>query len=126
MLRVLAAESNPGGEGRAVVTELSRAGLSAELISDHAVPFALEEADLALTGADWISLTAVTNKVGTAALCRAAQDRGKPVYCLSSRLKILPFEPPPDRRGLFEPTPIQAFTAIVTEDGVQRAPTAGK
>ena len=76
-LRVLAAESNPGGEGRAVVTELSRAGVTAELISDHAVPSALEEADLALTGADWISLTAVTNKVGTAALCRAAQHRAK-------------------------------------------------
>jgi translation initiation factor 2B subunit (eIF-2B alpha/beta/delta family) len=119
-LRVLAAESNPGGEGRAVVTELSRAGISAELISDDAVPSALEQADLGLTGADWISLTAVTNKVGTAALCRAAQDRGKPVYCFSSRLKMLSFEPPPDRTGLFEPTPIEAFTAIVTEDGVRR------
>ena len=64
--------------------------------------------------------------VGTAALCRTARDRRKPVYCLSSRLKMLPFEPPPDRTGLFEPTPIEAFSAIVTEDGVQRAPTAGK
>jgi translation initiation factor 2B subunit (eIF-2B alpha/beta/delta family) len=74
--------------------------------------------DLALTGADWISPRFVVNKIGTAARCRAARDRGIPVYCIASKLKMLSFDAPADESGLFEAVPRELFTGLLSEDAV--------
>jgi translation initiation factor 2B subunit (eIF-2B alpha/beta/delta family) len=115
---VIAMESQPGGEGRKFAQDLRSRGLRAEVARDSELASAVARSNLALTGADWISPTHVINKIGTAALCQAARERKVPVYCIASKLKILPFDPPPDESGLFEPAPRDLFTAIVTEDGV--------
>jgi translation initiation factor 2B subunit (eIF-2B alpha/beta/delta family) len=115
---VIAMESQPGGEGRKFGHDLQARGLRVEVAPDAELASAVARSTLALTGADWISPTHVVNKIGTAALCHAARERSVPVYCVTSRLKILPFDPPPDASGLFEPVPRDLFTAIVTEDGV--------
>jgi translation initiation factor 2B subunit (eIF-2B alpha/beta/delta family) len=115
---VIAMESQPGGEGRKFGQDLRARGLRVEIARDAELPSAVARAGLALTGADWISPVHVVNKVGTAALCRAARERAAPVYCLASKLKMLPFEPPPDKSGLFEPVPRELFTALITEHGV--------
>jgi translation initiation factor 2B subunit (eIF-2B alpha/beta/delta family) len=116
--RVIAMESEPGGEGRKLARDVQSRGMPVEIAPDAELASAVARSGLALTGADWISPAHVINKVGTAALCRAARERGLPVYCVASRLKMLPFEPPPDESGLFEPVPAGCFTALITEDGV--------
>ena len=63
-LRVLAAESNAGGEGRAVVIELSRAGVPRRVDQRSRVAISHSRTPIWRSrGADWISLSAVTNKV---------------------------------------------------------------
>jgi len=116
--QVIAMESEPGGEGRKLAQDLQSRGLRVEIAPDAELSSAVARSGLALTGADWISPAHVINKIGTAALCRAARERGLPVYCVASKLKMLPFEPPPDESGLFEPVPRACFTALITEDGL--------
>jgi translation initiation factor 2B subunit (eIF-2B alpha/beta/delta family) len=115
---VIAMESQPGGEGRQFGQDLRARGLRVEVAPDVELASAMARSNLALTGADWISPTHVVNKIGTAALCHAARERRLPVYCVASKLKILPFDPPLDESGLFEPVPRDLFTALITEDGV--------
>jgi translation initiation factor 2B subunit (eIF-2B alpha/beta/delta family) len=125
-VEIFATESLPGGEGHSIAAALLNYGIPAEVVSDRAISAVVARATLAFTGADWISPCYVTNKVGTAELCRVAREAGTPVYCLASRLKFLSSEPPSDPSGLFEPTPLDCFTAIVSDTGIHRARTAGK
>ncbi len=115
---VIAMESQPGGEGRAFAEDLRSWGVRAEVAPDTELAEAVARSGIVLTGADWISPAHVINKIGTAALCRAARQRRVPAYCVASKLKMLPFDPPPDESGLFEAAPLECFTALVTEDGV--------
>jgi translation initiation factor 2B subunit (eIF-2B alpha/beta/delta family) len=114
---VIAMESQPGGEGRKFGEDLRSRGLSVEVARDADLVSAVARSDVAITGADWISPAHVINKVGTAALCWAARKRGIPTYCVASRLKRLPFDPPRDETGVFEPVPLEMFTALISEDG---------
>jgi translation initiation factor 2B subunit (eIF-2B alpha/beta/delta family) len=123
---VIALESQPGGEGRAFADELRSRDVAAEVVSDDELQRAIATASVVFTGADWISPAQVTNKIGTAAVCSAARERSVPAYCLASKLKKLPYDPPSDRSGFFEAVPIQWFSGLITEDGIHRAPTAGK
>ena len=117
---VLATESRPGFEGEQLARSLSERGIPCRLIPDATAYREMAGADLALVGADWISPESVVNKVGTALIALAGRERGKPVYCLASRLKRLPYEPPAEETGLFEATPARYFAALVSEDGVTR------
>lgn len=143
-LRVVVSESRPGGEGVALATALAQAGARVTLAPDAASGALMAEADVALVGADSVSADgSVVNKVGTYPLALVAHAQGKPVYALCERVKITAPSYPlaleeaaPEqlteltelsgarvagvtlRAPLFDLTPGDLLTAVITEEGV--------
>ena len=132
-IRVIATESRPNLEGVKQARELRKLGIDVELIVDSAAGLHMARADFLLTGADAVTRAGVINKIGTAALVRAAMDQGVPRYAVCGSDKILPpgLALPPEKpkpaseiaRGIrasnyyFEETPLDWWTAIITEHG---------
>ena len=123
--RVICTVSEPIGEGRAFAEGLRAEGLDVELLEDAAAPAALAGATILLFGADTVfSDGTLCNKVGTTALAEAAGRFGIPVLVAAEIVKLAPMEavdapdPGPAERELFEFTPPELLTAIVTEEGV--------
>lgn len=139
--RVIATESRPLLEGRALALELAGEKIKVAIIADAAAALALEEADLVLVGADKITPDSLINKIGTHMIALAARERGRPVYAICDGSKFtpstifseLPRDPeelwpdaPPEIATMnryFEPTPLALFAGIITEDG-QLSPEA--
>src|SRR6266540_5278623 len=122
--RVLCTVSNPIGEGRGFAEELRREGLVVELLEDVDAPAALKDAALFLVGADTVFRDGtLCNKIGTTALAEAAAARGLPTIVASETVKLAPIEaadapePSPAERSLFELTPPELISEIVTEEG---------
>jgi translation initiation factor 2B subunit (eIF-2B alpha/beta/delta family) len=125
--RVICTASEPIGEGRAFAEDLRGEGLDVELVEDNAAPEALAGAGLLLVGADTVfRCGTLCNKVGTTALARAATEHGIPTVVACEIVKLAPIEaseapePGPGERDLFELTPPELITEIVTEEGVFR------
>lgn len=140
-LRVFVAESRPGGEGVGLAQALARAGAQVTLVPDGASAALIDQAALALVGADSVRADgSVVNKVGTHTLALVARQAGKPVYALAESLKITPpsyplviEELPPElsaeqlapasipglttRAIVFDVTPARLLTGMVTESG---------
>ena len=137
-VRVIATESRPVLEGRALAESLARASINVTLIADAAAAAALEKADCVLVGADKVTPENSINKIGTRMIALAARERNVPVYALcdtskftshtgSSSLRADQRSPdelwPAAPEGIevlncyFEPTPLDYFTAVITEDG---------
>ena len=117
--------SEPIGEGRAFAAGLREEGLDVELVEDAAAPAALAGATILLIGADTVfSDGTLYNKIGTTALAEAAAKAGIPVVVAAEIVKLAPMEaaaapdPGPAERELFESTPPELLTVIVTEEGV--------
>ncbi len=104
---IICLESLPGGEGRRAVAELGAAGITAELIPDDGLDTGVERTELGLIGADVVTDRVIVNKVGTRRLAEGLSSRGKPLFVVADRTKLLPpeyYEPPgPD--DLFEEVP---------------------
>lgn len=125
--RVICTASEPIGEGRAFADDLRSEGIHVDLVEDDAAPAALAGADLLLVGADTVfHCGTLCNKVGTTALARAAAGHGIPTVVACEVVKLAPIdaseapEPGPGERDLFELTPPELITEIVTEEGVFR------
>lgn len=90
--KVLVTESRPNLDGRQTARQLAGEGVPAYLTIDAAMPSAIAEADLMLTGAEAIDAQGqVVGKVGAfpaAVLCRL---HAKPVYVVSDSNKLFPF-----------------------------------
>jgi translation initiation factor eIF-2B subunit delta len=134
---VIATESRPGLEGRALAEQLASHGIEVTLIADAAAGLIMKDADLLFFGADRITPQSVINKIGTRMLALLARESGLPCYTLSDTTKFInqSFDPiradeqsgdeiwPDAPRGVkiinryFEPTPLEYFTAILTEEG---------
>jgi translation initiation factor 2B subunit (eIF-2B alpha/beta/delta family) len=142
---VIVAESRPLYEGRSVCRLLAGEGFSTTLITDAQMGIFAREADIAVTGADAILPTGeVINRAGTRLLALAAKDAGIPMCVLSETHKIHPgplegFEPligeeHPDqvlgdpvpgmrvRNVVYDRTPPELITALITEVGLLRQP----
>jgi translation initiation factor 2B subunit (eIF-2B alpha/beta/delta family) len=135
-IKVIATESRPVLEGRALAEALSSEGASVALIADAAAALAIEQADLIIVGADCVTAENVINKIGTRMIALAARERARPVYALSDTSKFICYLPPVDEQRAgeelwpgaprevavmnryFEPTPLEYFTAVVTEGGL--------
>jgi translation initiation factor 2B subunit (eIF-2B alpha/beta/delta family) len=137
---VIVTESRPMLEGRALAESLARRSISVTLIADAAIAVALEKADCVLIGADKITPENLINKIGTRILALAARERNVPVYaiCDSSKFtsyarsireayqrsadELWPAAPEAVKifNTYFEPTPLDYFTAIITEAGCLR------
>jgi translation initiation factor eIF-2B subunit delta len=134
---IVATESRPALEGRTLCEQLSAKSIPAILIADAAACLLMDRVDLVLIGADRITPRFATNKIGTHAIAMMAHSRDIPCYVLGDSSKFLPFdsgvsEPlrSPDEiwpgapplvtvvNRYFEPTPLELFSGLVTEDGV--------
>lgn len=144
--RVLVDETRPLLQGaRLTAWELESAGIPHTVIADSAAAsmMARGEVDLIVTGADRIAANGDTaNKIGTYALAVLALHHGLPLYVVAPTSTVdlatstgadIPIEErdPAEistrfaaRNPAFDVTPAELITAIVTEDGVRRAPYA--
>ena len=142
--RVLVDETRPLLQGsRLTAWELERSGIPHAVIADSAAGslMARGEVDLVVTGADRIAANGDTaNKIGTYSLAVLAAHHGIPFYVVAptssldratpdgSRIPIEERDPAelttrfPARNPAFDVTPAALIAAIVTEDGVHRAP----
>ena len=142
--RVLVDETRPLLQGaRLTAWELERAGIPHAVIADAAAAhlMARGEVDLVVTGADRIARNGDTaNKIGTYGLAVAAAHHGIPLYVVAPTTTIdhetgtgagIPIEERDGaelttrfvaRNPAFDVTPASLVAAIVTEEGVHRAP----
>jgi methylthioribose-1-phosphate isomerase len=125
--RVICTASEPIGEGRAFADDLRSEGLEVELVEDDQAPEALAQTSVLLVGADTVfRCGTLCNKTGTTALARAAAEHGIPTIVACEVIKLAPIaateapEPGPAERDLFELTPSELLTEIVTEEGIFR------
>jgi methylthioribose-1-phosphate isomerase len=129
--------------GRLTAWELEAAGIPHEVIADSAAAslMAAGEIDCVFTGADRIAANGDTaNKIGTYALAVLGAHHGIPLYVVAPSSTVdldtktgadIPIEQrdPAEvstrfaaRNPAFDVTPAELIAAIVTEDGVHRAP----
>jgi methylthioribose-1-phosphate isomerase len=142
--RVLVDETRPLLQGaRLTAWELERSGIPHAVIADSAAGslMARGEVDLVVTGADRIAANGDTaNKIGTYSLAVLAAHHGIPFYVVAptstldretpdgSGIPIEERDPAelttrfPARNPAFDVTPAALIAAIVTENGVHRAP----
>jgi translation initiation factor 2B subunit (eIF-2B alpha/beta/delta family) len=116
--------SEPVGEGRAFADELREQGLNVDLVRDEDAPAALDGATIFLIGADTVFRDGtLCNKIGTTTLAEAAQKRQVPTIVACEIVKLAPIdvasapEQSEAERELFEMTPPDLLTEIVTEEG---------
>jgi len=139
-------ETRPRLQGaRLTAWELETLGIPFSVIADGAAAslMAAQQVDCVFTGADRIAANGDTaNKIGTYALALAAKHHELPFYVVAptSTLDVdtetgadIPIEERdatevsqrfPARNPAFDVTPALLISAIVTEDGVHRAPYA--
>ena len=134
-------EGRPRYEGRTAVEELRSEALALTLITDAQAEIFLPFCQAVVVGADTVFADgSLLNKAGTVLLARAALGHGVPFYVLSETLKISPQnwsgelsgleeqssldvwpDPPPGvtvRNVVFDHTPAELITAIITEQGL--------
>ena len=143
---VLVDETRPLLQGaRLTAWELEQIGIPHAVIADSAAAsmMARGEVDLVVTGADRIAANGDTaNKIGTYSLAVLARHHGLPFYVVAPTSTVdlatatgadIPIEErdPHEvtarfaaRNPAFDVTPAELIAAIVTEDGVLRAPYA--
>jgi len=122
--RVICTVSSPQDEGRPFSEELREAGLEVELVEDDQAPQQLEWASLLLVGADTVfRCGTVSNKAGTHALARAAEEQGVPTVVACEVIKIAPMDASDAdlEDGLFDLTPPELVDHVVTEEGAYLA-----
>jgi translation initiation factor 2B subunit (eIF-2B alpha/beta/delta family) len=133
---VIATESRPIMEGRALARSLADEGLAVTLIADMAAALVMERVDMVMVGADQVTPIHLVNKIGTLMIALAARERGLPVYALCDTSKFtahtgnlieeehsanelwpaVPEQITVSNR-YFEPTPLAYLSSIITEDG---------
>jgi translation initiation factor 2B subunit (eIF-2B alpha/beta/delta family) len=116
--RVIATESQPLGEGVRLAETLQQAGISVTLIADDTVAIHLSMSSLVMVGADAVSPGGVVNKVGTAGIAALARERAVPFYVVCTSDKLVGEHDFYDPEHLYDVTPLDLVTAIVTEDGL--------
>ena len=142
---VLVDETRPRLQGRLTAWELSGLGIPFTVIADSAAAglMAAGEVDCVLTGADRIAANGDTaNKVGTYSIAVLAGHHSIPFYVVAPTTTIdpatedgngIPIEERaptevsdrfPARNPAFDVTPAELISAIVSEEGVHRAPYA--
>jgi len=137
-------ETRPLLQGaRLTAFELEALGIPHSVIADSAAAslMAAGEVDCVVTGADRIAANGdAANKIGTYGLAVLADHHGLPLYVVAPTSTVDPATPAgdgipieerdpaevtarfPARNPAFDVTPAELIAAIVTEEGVHRAP----
>jgi translation initiation factor 2B subunit (eIF-2B alpha/beta/delta family) len=130
--RAICTVSEPVGEGRPFAEELRAEGLKVDLVQDADATTMLDEVTLFLVGADTVFHDGtLNNKIGTTAIAEAAAARSIPTVVACEIIKLAPIEaaaapePSEAERTLFELTPPELLTEIVTEEGPTPADCVG-
>lgn len=89
-LQVVCGEGRPAGEGINMARRLGAGGIDCLLVTDAALFDMIGDCRLVAIGADAVSRLGLVNKIGTKALALAARAARLPVYCLTSKDKLLP------------------------------------
>jgi len=136
--RIFVTESRPMREGNRAAEELARAGVAVTLAVDAAMRQLVNDSDLILLGADAISATSWTNKIGSAALASLARAAASPLWILTTTQKFIPdrirlpgeadhardevWPQAPDNikvaNRYFESVSIRAASGVIAETGV--------
>lgn len=129
-VRVSVAESLPLGEGAMTCQKLAGKGYDATLFRDSMIPLQVRNADLVVIGADGVCPEGVVNKVGTMSMALAAKEFGRPFVVLCSTSKLIPVlemdamegegnaQEMKVREVVFEMTPLELVTVVITDEGV--------
>jgi translation initiation factor 2B subunit (eIF-2B alpha/beta/delta family) len=135
---VVATESRPMLEGRALAEALAGEGIRVLLIADSAASLVMDQVDLIFVGADKVTPQYLVNKIGTWMIALAGRERGLRAYAVCDTSKFIskdyfdspargertanelwPDAPPGVRvvNRYFEQTPLTYLTGIITENG---------
>ncbi len=130
-IRVTVAEAVPGGEGRQFARLLSKQGMKVEVIHDSTVFARMDAMDATVVGADSVTRWGLVNKVGTRAVAEAARACSIPSHAVCGWSKISPVvlsdlvvsegvleENLTEHVQVFESTPLDLFTDLITDQGV--------
>ncbi|HHS50104.1 MAG TPA: hypothetical protein ENN07_03210 [candidate division Zixibacteria bacterium] len=135
---VIAAISEPSGEGRITAKSLADMGIDVTLVPDGAIGYAVERSNIVVVGADAVAGEFFINKIGTFPMALAAKHFNVPFYVCARLDKFTPsrnlpksrrvFGPeelkPPESKlitaqaPLFERIPLSLVEGIVTESGI--------
>jgi translation initiation factor 2B subunit (eIF-2B alpha/beta/delta family) len=123
-VRALCARAEPGRAGELTAARLTERGIEAEVVEDEEAIESAAQAEAILSGADAVGAGGVVNEVGTRRLAEAAIAAGTPALVLAGSSKLVAANLPAPHP--FERAPLEAFTAIVTEDGALDPEEAGR
>ena len=92
-LRVVVAESLPGGEGRKLSRHLRARGIASTVIPDSAMASGIKNSDVILLGVDTMTREGgVVNKLGSYTAALVAKALNRRVYVLLEPYKIAPWQ----------------------------------
>ena len=131
---VIIAESAPKREGVQLADYLCERGVNARIVADSDIEAAVADVDAVLVGCDALTGEGLVNKIGTNQAVMKAKEVGIASYAIAQTFKVLPPEWPvflepqapadldklasSEKGGpIFDLTPLDAFTAIYTEEG---------
>lgn len=135
---VIISEGRPDLEGKVLAEQIADLGYDVVYTTDMGLFGLLQDVRLVLVGTDAVVPWGVVNKAGTSGVCAVAQRMKKEVLALSLSFKFLTIQesrrfafqdapdglwdnPPPNvttRVPLFDVTPFDDFSGIITENGV--------
>jgi translation initiation factor 2B subunit (eIF-2B alpha/beta/delta family) len=110
----LCARSEPGAAAELAARRMTERGIDARVVEEEQAIEQAARADAVLTGADAVGPGGVVNEVGTRRLAEAAVTAGRSALVLAGSSKLVAADLPAPHP--FERAPLEAFTAIVTED----------
>jgi hypothetical protein len=114
-VRARCARSAPGGEGSLTAERLRARGIDAHVLEDdEAVSMAASGASV-VVGADALGPGGAVNKVGTGSLAGSALSGGASAFVVAGTSKLIGADLPASIP--FERTPLDQFTAVITERG---------
>lgn len=126
---IFLSEARPDLEGLILAGDLVIEGFVVKTFVDDARAAVMKDVDLIIVGADWVTESDFTNKIGTYSLALTARELGKPVYVAADRTKFVWRRYRPAsmatsayaetfyQNQLFEETPNQLVTAFLTDFG---------
>lgn len=135
---VIVSEGRPDLEGKVLAEQLADLGFTVIYTTDMGLFPLLQEVRVVLVGADAVVPWGVVNKAGTSGVCAVARRMEKDVFALGLSFKFMTlqesrlfaFQDAPDglwesapenvitRVPLFDVTPFDDFSGIITENGV--------
>lgn len=107
---VICSETRPLLQGRTTAKEMLDLGVKTTFIIDSAARFFMNQADLAIVGADAITSEGnIVNKIGTSMIALAAHEARTPFYVVSELLKFDPATVHGDYEKIEERSPAEIW-----------------